>query len=150
MHVRICLWGPHTYRRKQAPPCLASVCLVGRAEPAHTYNDRGECAWTDLFTKQGPAKSVSQCHTAGSIQHTHTQTQKNLWEQLFFLIKVSRFVIPTGQKLQSRNVTQSWIGNMPPVWSNAHPPPLQIQYKGFNAPSSQQSVELIYSFSAAI
>lgn len=54
---------------------LLCALSVRKAEPACTSNDRRKRVGTDLFTKQGPAKSVSQCH---SRTHPTKQTQRNL------------------------------------------------------------------------
>lgn len=74
MHMHIFLWCLHTSKRKQASKFLGFRVVGGksRASCIHTMIEE-KCARTDLFTKQGPAKSVSQCHSR--IQPTK-QTHK--------------------------------------------------------------------------
>lgn len=104
MHGHIFLQCLHSSKRKQASKFLGFRVSRGKSRDRGTDTMTEEkCARTDLFIKQGPAKSVSWYHSR-SHPTKHTQMQKNLWGQVSFLMKIQQLVTVTGQE-----VTTMWL-----------------------------------------
>lgn len=89
----IFLWCLHTSKRKQVSKFLGFRVSKETSRASCTHNERRKVCTNRFVYKTGPGKVCLSVPQQDPSNKTNTQMQKNLWGQLFRLMKVQGLVI---------------------------------------------------------